>query len=97
MRAAKVISVFVALFFVANAGRSQSPVPVVVDAASSVPAAVKVASTKPAPVSLDDAIKSLEAIRAANAELLKKQETTLQRLDELEQDAEQLRIFSKRG
>jgi Skp family chaperone for outer membrane proteins len=43
------------------------------------------------------AIKSLEEMKAANEELLKKQQATLEALDQLQKDAEQLRIFAKRG
>jgi hypothetical protein len=100
MRAPKLILFSLVLVLVAGVGRLQSQAPIVVDAASSAPAAAKAPVTKAAaaaPVSLDGAIKSLEEMKAANAELLKKQEATLQRLDELQQDAEQLKIFSKRS
>ncbi len=43
------------------------------------------------------AIKALQEAKKANDELLKKQEATLQQLDELQKAADQLRIFSKRG
>ena len=36
-------------------------------------------------------------MKAANAETLKKQETTLQQLDELQKAAEQIKVFTKRG
>ncbi len=39
----------------------------------------------------------LAELKAANAELLKKQATTQERLDALLKDAEQLRIFAKRS
>ena len=39
----------------------------------------------------------LAALKASNAELLKKQQQTLQKLDEIKQQAEQLRIWSKRS
>lgn len=81
--------------FAANA---QSPMPVLVPAASptvSVPAG-------PAPRAQDSealqgTIKMLEEMRAANEEMLKKQEATLLQLDEIQKAAEQLKIFSKRG
>lgn len=41
--------------------------------------------------------KILEEMKAVNAELIRKQEATLQQLDELQKAAEQLKIFSKRG
>jgi hypothetical protein len=46
---------------------------------------------------LQTAIKALQDAKKANDELLKKQEATLQQLDELQKGADQLRIFSKRG
>ncbi|HWL54919.1 MAG TPA: hypothetical protein VNQ90_20925 [Chthoniobacteraceae bacterium] len=39
----------------------------------------------------------LTELKAANAALLEKQKATLQRLEQLEKQAEQLRIFSKRS
>ena len=41
--------------------------------------------------------QALSALRDSNAELLKKQQQTLQKLEALKKEAEQLRIFSKRG
>jgi hypothetical protein len=98
MRASKFLLLAVALFLAPNAGRAQSPEPIIVEAASS--GAVAAKTPKPAeqdPVSLQGAIELLEQIKAANAELLKKQEATLQHLDELGQAADQLKAFSKRG
>jgi hypothetical protein len=43
------------------------------------------------------ALERLVALKAANAELLQKQEKTLQRLDDLKQQADQLRIMTKRS
>ncbi|MDP9187447.1 MAG: hypothetical protein M3O72_08855 [Verrucomicrobiota bacterium] len=47
--------------------------------------------------SIPDAIKLLEQIKAANDEVLAKQKAALERLDELQDAADQLRIFVKRG
>ena len=41
--------------------------------------------------------EQLLALKASNAELLKKQQQTLQKLDDLKQQAEQLRIWAKRS
>jgi hypothetical protein len=46
---------------------------------------------------LSAALKSLQEMKAANDELLKKQEAVLQILDQLQEQADQLRIFAKRG
>jgi hypothetical protein len=43
------------------------------------------------------AIKSLQEIKAANDETLRKQQNTLERLDDLQKAAEQIKIFAKRG
>ena len=47
--------------------------------------------------SIPDAIKLLQQIKAANDEVLAKQKAALERLDELQDAADQLRIFAKRG
>jgi hypothetical protein len=76
---------------------AQSPAPIIVQAASANPAT----STPSAPVatvsSVPDAIKLLEQMKAANDEVLAKQKAALERLDELQEAADQLRIFAKRG
>jgi hypothetical protein len=41
-------------------------------------------------------IDQLKALKAKNAELIEKQTATLQKLDEMDKQAEQLRFFSKR-
>ena len=39
----------------------------------------------------------LQEIKAANEEMLKKQEAALQQLDELQKAADEIKVFSKRG
>lgn len=80
---------------------AQQQQPLVVQAANS-NASTSAATAKPAAAAADDAtvqaaIKALQNAKKANDELLKKQEATLQQLDELQKGAEQLKIFSKRG
>jgi len=41
--------------------------------------------------------ETLQVVKAGNAELLKRQATTLQQLDALIQEADQVRILSKRN
>ena len=85
------------------AAKAQSPAPIVVQAASSNAAsAATVSSTTSPPVAQDSealqaALKSLQEIKAANEETLKKQEATLQQLDVLQKAADQVKIFGKRG
>jgi hypothetical protein len=42
-------------------------------------------------------LKALQEMKAANTETLKQQEATLQKLDELEKAAQEIRIYTKRG
>ena len=79
--------------------KAQSPAPIIVQAANSASAATL---SKPAAASTDsqsvpEAIKLLEKLKAANDDVLAKQKATLERLDELQQNAEQLKIFANRG
>ncbi len=95
-RRALFISIFAAISVFA--AKAQSPAPIVVQAAS----AETVSSTTSPPVAQDSealqaALKSLQEIKTANEETLKKQEATLQQLDELQKAADQVKIFGKRG
>lgn len=78
---------------------AQSPAPVVVPAAS--PAALAPASAQAAAPNntspLQSSLKSLFEMKAANAEILKKQEATLLQLEEMAKAAEQIKIYTKRG
>jgi hypothetical protein len=90
------ISIFAAMSVLA--AKAQSPAPIVVQAAS----AATVSSTTPPPAAQDSealqaALKSLQEIKAANEETLRKQEAALQQLDELQKAADQVKIFGKRG
>jgi len=81
-----------------SVARAQSPPPIVIQAASptAAPATVPTASTQSSS-SVEAAIKILEQVKAKNEETLRKQEAALQQLEEMQQAAEQLKIFSKRG
>jgi hypothetical protein len=77
---------------------SQSATPIVVQDASASAAKSTTAATAATDVhSIPEAIKLLEQIKAANDEVLAKQKAALERLDELQDAADQLRIFAKRG
>jgi len=96
---ATILFIFAVLLAVVGVS-AQSPTPIVVQAASAT--AATSTSSKPAPTATDahsipDAMKLLEQIKAANDEVLAKQKTALERLDQLQEAAEQLRIFAKRG
>jgi hypothetical protein len=86
-------------FVLANTLPAQSPVPVIVPAVTpvttaKVPAA---ATTTEADNSLPAALKILQDMKAANDEILAKQAATLIQLDELEKEAQQIRIYTKRS
>lgn len=42
-------------------------------------------------------LKALEAMKAANEEILKQQAAMLQKLDEIEKAAQEIRIYTKRS
>jgi hypothetical protein len=97
------LTILISLLLLGVAG-AQSPTPIVVQAANATNTATTATSTsskQPAtPVdvqSIPDAIKQLEQIKAANDEVLAKQKAALEKLDELQDAADQLRIFAKRG
>lgn len=50
-----------------------------------------------APAAPKSAVQILQAMKAKNQELLDRQKQTLLRLDTLEKEAEQLKIFAKRS
>lgn len=77
---------------------AQSPMPVVVPAMT--PAATTQAPAAAAAETANltqEAVKALQALKAANEEILKQQAATLQKLDEMEKAANEIRLFSKRG
>jgi hypothetical protein len=96
---AKILFVF-PLLLALVAVSAQSPTPIVVQAASGTTVtstSSKSVTTAPDIHSIPDAIKLLEQIKAANDEVLAKQKAALEQLDELQDAADQLRIFAKRG
>jgi flagellar biosynthesis/type III secretory pathway chaperone len=58
---------------------------------------VKAPATDNAASSAQAVLKSLQAMKAANDEILKQQAATLQKLEEIEKTAQEIRIYSKRG
>ena len=94
----KIICGFFALTLALTLAQAQTPAPVVVQA---VPAAnAPVVAQRGAAESnetVDAALKALQALKAGNDEILKKQEATLLQLEELGKAAEQIKINSKRG
>ncbi|MEP6820959.1 MAG: hypothetical protein ABI946_01270 [Chthoniobacterales bacterium] len=76
---------------------AQTPVPIVVAAepATTTPVARAVAPTPLA--TSGNALQVMQALKVTNDDLLNKQTATLQRLDELQKAADQIKIYSKRG
>jgi cell shape-determining protein MreC len=94
------ILLFFPLALAFAAASAQSPTPIVVQAAFGT-TVTSTSSKSAAPAadvhSIPEAIKLLEQIKAANDEVLAKQKAALERLAELQDAADQLRIFAKRG
>ncbi len=76
--------------------RGQTSVPAVIQAATPEPAIVARPAAAPEG-DLKATLELLQDMQATNASTIKKQEATLALLDELEQAANELKIFSKRG
>jgi hypothetical protein len=90
---------FALLFLVraSEAQQNQSPAPMMIVQAASASSTPAVSHPAENGSSLQAAITALQQVKAANEETLKKQQATLQQLDQLQKDAEQLKIFAKRG
>ena len=76
---------------------AQAPTPIIVPAmtpatTTQTPAAAAIATT-----ATQTTLKALQAVKAANAEILNQQKATLEKLDEMEKAANDLRIYTKRG
>jgi hypothetical protein len=81
-----------------TAARTQSPTPIIVQPASAIPATSSAPRAAPVNVSsIPEAIKLLEQVKTSNQEILSKQEAALERIDELQKAADQLKIFTRRS
>jgi len=94
----RVIFCLVAMALACLSALAQSPAPIVVQALAPGTAV----TTAPAPIvasaaTTELALKTLLEMKAANEEILRKQAATLQRLEEMEKAAEQIKIYTKRG
>ena len=86
----------IATVILASTSDAQTPMPIIV------PAMTPAAAQSPAAAAVTTAatqttLKALQAIKAANDEILKQQAATLQKLDEIEKAANEIRVYSKRG
>jgi hypothetical protein len=81
----------------ASITHAQSPTPVVVPAMTPATTAKGPAAPDNAAGSTQAALKALQGMKAANEEILKQQAATLQKLDEIEKAANEIRIYTKRS
>jgi hypothetical protein len=95
----KFFFVFIGCGMISVFAQSPTPPMVVVQAAnaSPAPAAAKPAAPEQNANELRTAAQTLEQIKAANADTLKRQEAVMQQLDELQKAADQIRIFAHRS
>ena len=91
-----VLLILVSCALTIGSAQSQSPVPVVVPAATST-APVRSSTTGDTSADLTSTLKQLQQLKQANDQLIQQQTATLEQLNELQQAAEQLRIFSRRS
>ena len=86
------------LTFVVCTLQAQTGAPVVVQAVPSANAPVAAQPVAGAPnATVQAALQAIQAMKAANDEILKRQAATLLQLEEMEKAAEQIKIYSKRG
>ena len=81
----------------ASASDAQSPMPVIVPAMTPATAAKGPAAPANVAGSTQAALNALQAMKAANDEVLKQQAATLLKLDEMEKAANEIRIHTKRS
>ena len=93
---ALILSVLAAVSL-ASISSAQSPTPMVVPAMTPATSVKTPATPDSAAGSSPAALKALQAMKLANDEILKQQAATLQKLDEIEKTANEIRIYTKRG
>ena len=86
-----------ALVLSVSLSAAQSPIPIVVPAMTPATTARSPVTAAVTTTSAQTTLKALQAMKAANDEILKQQAATLQKLDEIEKAAQEIRIYSKRG
>ena len=82
---------------VVSSADAQSPTPVIIQAvtpATTIQSPVTAGVTSSA---TETTLKALQAMKAANDEILKQQKATLEKLDEMEKAANDIRILTKRS
>jgi hypothetical protein len=91
-----ILSVLIAVAF-ASMSVAQTPAPIVVQAMTPAAKTQSPVATAVTTTSTQTTLKALQAIKTANEELLKQQAATLQKLEEMEKAANELRVYTKRG
>ena len=91
-----ILSILTAFAFV-SLSDAQSPSPIVVPAMTPATSTQSAAAAGVTTASTQTTLKVLQAMKAANEEILKQQAATLQKLEEMEKAANEIRIYTKRG
>jgi hypothetical protein len=91
------IPLAVAFSLFVSIGVAQTPNPVVVPAMTPATTAQAPVTAGVTAASAQTTLKALQAMKVANDEILKQQAATLQKLDEMEKAAQEIRIYTKRG
>jgi hypothetical protein len=76
---------------------AQTPIPITVPAMTPATTAQSPVTAAVTTTSNQTTLKALQALKAANDEILKQQAATLEKLDEIEKAANEIRIYTKRG
>jgi len=90
------LSLILAALLVFTAG-AQTPMPIIVPAMTPATTAQSPVTAAVTTTSTQTTLKALQALRTANDEILKQQAATLEKLDEIEKAANEIRIYTKRG
>jgi len=90
------LSIFTLVLLI-SVSAAQSPMPVVVPAMTPATTAQNPVTAAVTTTSTQTTLKVLQAMKAANDEILKQQAATLLKLDEIEKAAQEIRILTKRG
>lgn len=98
MHTRKFITLIVLAIAPVALAQTLSPTPIIVQAAKPAVTTTTAATStvSGAASSLPTSIKALQEMKSANDELLIKQRAALEKLDEVEKAAQQLKIYSKR-
>lgn len=94
MQTLRIFMISAAMLACAVIGVAQTAEPTPVTLQGAAPAHAEEAKQQ---AEMAENIKELQELKAQNGEILKQQQAALEALDEMQKEAEQLRIYSKRG